>query len=101
MGLRALRKGRRCLKWSIVGSPRICHASGCMLTMRNAEIAAERAEGRPLKELAAEHGVSHQRIAHIAQHSVTRLVDKLTIELMVARKTGQPVAALIEFGDAY
>jgi hypothetical protein len=45
--------------------------------------------------------VSHQCIVHIARHSVTRLVDKLTIELMIARKTGQPVAALIEFGDKY
>src|SRR5690242_11597878 len=83
------------LRTSIVGSPIICHAAPCMLTMRDVEIATERAQGRPLKALATEHGITHQRIAQIARHSVTRLVDKLELQLMVARKTGQPVAGLI------
>ncbi len=59
-----------------------------------------RGEGVTVTELGERFGVSHQRISAVMK-SVTALVDKVDLDLMLARRDGEACVFVIPFSEDY
>src|SRR3954463_8422346 len=92
---------RGCVSSSVAAMLARAMAGGTpMLSTRNQAIAMERDAGDTLARIAQRHGVSHQRVSAIAAQA-TEFVDRVELDLMVARKTGEACAYVIPFGPDY
>jgi hypothetical protein len=67
-----------------------------MLSTQSQEIALQRHHGATVTALSGQYGVCHQRVSQIGR-AVTALVDRIELDLMVARKTDEVVAYLVPY----
>ena len=71
-----------------------------MLSEKSQEIVLAREQGGTLAGIGEQFGVSHQRVAAIVRDA-TQLVNRVELDLMVARKTGEACAYVIPYGPNY
>jgi hypothetical protein len=71
-----------------------------MLSTRDQEIVLARDRGETTVDLGARYGVSHQRITAVVSNA-NALVGQVSLDLMVARKTGEQCAYLIPYQPGY
>ena len=71
-----------------------------MLSEKSQQIVLERDRGDGVLALAERHGISHQRVSAI-WGDATELVNRIDLDLMVARKTTEQCALLIPYSESY
>src|SRR4051794_11733475 len=75
-------------------------AGGDMISATNQAVVVERDAGDTLAEIGKRHGITHQRVSAIVAQA-TQVVNRMELDLMVARKTGEHCAYLIPHGPDY
>jgi hypothetical protein len=73
-----------------------------MLSTRDQQIVLARDRGETTVELGERYGVSHQRVSRIVMNA-NALVTQISLDLMVAKKTGEQCAWLVPYqpGSGY
>jgi hypothetical protein len=71
-----------------------------MMSEKAMSLVLARESGATLAEVGRRHGVSHQRVASVMRHA-TEFVDKVEMDLLVARKEDSLCAFVIPFGPDY
>jgi hypothetical protein len=71
-----------------------------VLSERDQQIVMERERGDTLVQIGQRYGISNQRVSAIMA-GATELVNRIDLDLMVARKTGEVCAYLIPYGPDY
>lgn len=71
-----------------------------MLGERSQQIVLERERGATVSAIAEAHGISHQRVSAIVRDA-TETVNKIELDLMITRRTGEVFAYLIPYGPDY
>ena len=71
-----------------------------MLSVRDQQVVLARERGDTLADIGQRHGISHQRVSAVVNRA-TEFVNKVDLDLMVARKTGEVVVYVIPYGPDY
>jgi transcriptional regulator len=71
-----------------------------MISTRDQQVVLERECGDTIVEIGQRHGISHQRVSVLVNRA-TEFVNKVDLDLMVARRSAEVVAILIPFGPDY
>ena len=71
-----------------------------MLSTRDQAIVLERERGDTVVEVGKRHGISHQRVSRVMANA-TEFVNKVDLDLMVARRTGEVCVLVIPYGPDY
>ncbi len=66
---------------------------------RVGDIARERILGVPLRDLGARHGLSHEGVRQIAQRSLRREIDRIELDLLAGKATGELVGIPVPLDD--
>jgi transcriptional regulator len=71
-----------------------------MITVRDQQVVLERDRGDTIVEIGSRHGISHQRVSVLVARA-TEVINKITLDLMVARKTDEVCVYVIPYSEHY
>jgi hypothetical protein len=71
-----------------------------VLNTRDQAIVLERERGDAFARIGGRHGITHQR-ASLVMRKATEFVNRVDLDLMTTRKTGEVVGLVIPFGESY
>jgi hypothetical protein len=71
-----------------------------VVSTRDQQVVLERDRGDTIVEIGKRHGISHQRVSYVVNRA-TEFVNRVDLDLMVARRTGEAVVYVIPYSPDY